>query len=253
LALRKSVLDDVTGELAALQCRLGSNGREKLEVHAESIRSVERQIDGLIAQQPPSTVTAAPPARDLTLAGDEQYLDPKNYTRVGKLQIDILLTALSIDATRVATLQWALSLPEFSPSLFVSNLQNKDSWHSISHDGPGSDAGLVVKWHAEQFAYFVQGLATRGLLADTLVLWVSEMSTGGHGSTDIPYITAGAGGGGFRTGLFLDAKEGNDNRLNNDLLAAVLQGFGVPAERFGKQRDGDKRVMRGAFTPMLTL
>jgi hypothetical protein len=252
LRQRQSILDEVSLELKELSCKLGSNGRTKLEIHAESIRGIERQIEGLLNQASPGPGVVAP-ERDVSLAGEDAYLDPANYAKVGKLQMDILLTALSIDATRVATLQWARSLPEFSPSIFVNGLQNKDIWHRISHDGPDSDSAAIVKWHAGQFAYFVEGLQARDLLEDTAVLWVSEMSTGAHGSTDIPYIIAGSGGGGFKTGHFFDAREDKERRYNNDLLATVATGLGVPIDRFGKQREGDKRSTKGVFSSILAV
>jgi hypothetical protein len=251
LRQRQSILDAVTLELKELSCKLGSNGRTKLEIHAESIRGIERQIEGLLSQTPP-TAAVAPPERDASLAGEDAYLDPANYPKVGKLQMDILLTALSIDATRVATLQWSRTLPEFSPSTFVSGLQNKDIWHRISHDGPDEDSAEIVKWHAGQFAYFVEGLQARNLLEDTVVLWVSEMSDGGHGSNDIPYVIAGSGGGGLKLGHFFDAREDRERRYNNDLLATVATGLGVLIDRFGKQREGDKRSIKGVFAPILT-
>lgn len=262
LMARKSVLDDVTKELANLRCGLGRDGQLKLDAYADSIRDVEtqltKQIDG--AKQAAPSPVLTPPM--LTVGADKGneggfWGDPNKTPDITRLQMDIAASALAADATRVVTLQINQSVSRQKyPWLPVAQKDRVGHSYAHVHDESTGDkvAGArdrvtIMAWYAEQYAYFLKKLRSipnglgGSLLDDTMVLYCSEMGNGRHLPNDQPFILGGSAGGVFKQGGVVNATANvaglrnvqfirhyeieSNVRMRNDLLVAIAQGYGM--------------------------
>ncbi len=86
---KRSILDAVLEEAAALKKNLRKDDQARVEEHLASVRDVERAIAGL----PPEYRRIDPP----------EYEDMKDWPRIAKLQSDLLAQALITRQTRVAS------------------------------------------------------------------------------------------------------------------------------------------------------
>ncbi|HVY25789.1 MAG TPA: DUF1552 domain-containing protein [Polyangiaceae bacterium] len=228
----RAVLDSVLGQLNELSGRVGAADRERLAQHAELVRSVELRLDSAGVS---CTAPAAPAAID-----DENQQDARAISR---LQIDLMVSALACDLTRVTTLQYVNSDNQYG----FPALPDPANDHSMGHTeavasteiGLTQEQGIARRlprhvWYAEEFKYLltkmdsvVEGDGT--LLDNSVVLWMSDLATGGHSYKRMPYVLAGKAGGSLRTGRLVKY----DHRTNCDLFVALLNLFGFDDTTFG--------------------
>lgn len=228
LARRKSVLDAVATRYQGVIPKLGAEDREKLDRHLTSVREIERRLDN-VGSGAACTVPAAP--KDVGTSN--LNLIPE----AGKLQMDLLVSALTCDVTRVATLMWMNSATDKTyPWLDIH-----DAHHDLAHRGDNDmDAKdkltRIYRWYAEQFAYLIAKLKSvpeggGTLLDNTFVVWISEHSKGNiHDRHTLPYVAAGKAGGAVRPGRWVRY---NGEVPHNNLWVSCLNMFGVEATTFG--------------------
>ena len=97
-AQRRSVLDFVQGSFDALNPKLGTADRQKLDQHLTQVREIEKRIDlGAVGEN-----CAAPP---FSPVGD--YNSNESYPAVTQLMMDMIVMSFACDLTRVSTLQWS--------------------------------------------------------------------------------------------------------------------------------------------------
>ena len=230
-ALKRSVLDFVHQDFQALRPALDAAERQKLELHETTLREIEQRLDnpgGLGA-------TCKAPGMPATLDARANA----NAPALGKLQIDLMVTALACDLTRVASLQWTHSVGQLSfPWLGITDRQ-----HDLSHEGDSNAEAKeklvkMKEWYAQQLAYLLERLASvpegsGTMLDNTLIVWGNELGKGNsHTRKDIPFVLAGKAGGAIRTGQLLTFKD----RPHNDLLLTVCRAMGVSMDKFGDAR-----------------
>ena len=166
----------------------------------------------------------------------------------------MMVLAFWADATRVSTfmLDHGQSNRYFN---FMDGVTG--TWHALSHwrdisgrteddDGVHSWSSRaekramynrVVKWHHEQFAYFLSRLSeikedNRSLLDNSLVLYGSSLSDGHeHEAKNLPLILAGKGGGKLKSGRVVRFKR---NTSMSRLHLTMLRRAGVQVERFAE-------------------
>src|SRR5689334_12479363 len=149
---KRSILDAVSQDTAALKKKLPSDDQARLDEHLSGIRDLERSIGGL----PPEYRRVDPPDFDG---------DMKDWPRIAKLQSDLLVKALATHQTRVASymLTKCQGLSRF-PWLGYTSARHHDYTHA---DGkaPGADGVEgqrvlrdICRWHVEEFAYLVAKL-----------------------------------------------------------------------------------------------
>lgn len=227
-ARRQSVLDLITGELNTLHGRLGQVERIKLEQHLDSIREMERSLfpsDQGICQSPQA------PSK----MNKDDYSAVPQITRS---QIDLAITALACEMTKVATVQLSHTV---SPVVF-SWVGNTSGHHSLSHTADGDQTNLsqllvADQWCAEQFSYMIQKLkdtptpdSNGTLFDDTLCIWVKELGDSRlHVCESVPFVIAGSAGGLFQTGRYLSY----DHVPHSQLLVSLCQAFGMTIDTFG--------------------
>src|SRR3954463_620651 len=144
---KRSVLDTVLADASALEKRLPGDDKTRMDEHLSGIRDLERSIAGL----PPEYHRVDPPDFDG---------DMKDWPRIAKLQSDLLVQALAMRQTRVASymLTKCQSLTRF-PWLGYTSARHHDCALStaMTSGAAGTDGIPVLRdiclWHGEEFAY----------------------------------------------------------------------------------------------------
>lgn len=224
LSARKSVLDAVQEQFAALRPRLGRDDQIKLHAHLELVRDVERRLGGVTGRT--CTIPPAPEQRDP--AGET------DMPHISRAHLDLLAIAFACDLTRVASVQYSTGFNRIR----YPWLDSMGEGHALSHAGESNTAAWEeltqrATWHAAELAYFLDRLASLpegdGTVLDhTLVLWGNEISQGNtHSLDDIPYLLVGTTG--LSSGRFVQY----DHASHCDLLLTVLHALGIEAESFG--------------------
>jgi hypothetical protein len=145
---KRSILDVVMEDAAALKKELPTDDQARVEEHLASVRDVERAITSL----PPEYRRIDPP----------EYEDMKDWPRIAQLQSDLLAQALVTRQTRVASymLTKCQSICRF-PWLGFTAARHHDYTHADGR-APGADGVEgqrimrdICRWHVEEFAYLV--------------------------------------------------------------------------------------------------
>ncbi|HKP61745.1 MAG TPA: DUF1552 domain-containing protein [Polyangiales bacterium] len=226
LAEQRSVLDFLKDDISKLETRFAGADRARLDAHLTGLRSLEERLNG-----------AATSCTPLALPTKLNPRDMANFPTIGKLQMDLLLLAHACNLTRVSTFMWANADSwQYYPWIGVN-----EEHHELSHAGDGDMVSReklvkINRWHAEQVAYLIDGLAQREesdgsrMLDNTVLLWGNEIGVGNtHTHKNIPWLLAGGAGGYLKTGRHLQF-----DRPHNDLLVSVCNAMGYDdVESFG--------------------
>jgi len=229
----RSILDSITGTLAAFKKSLPSNDRQRVEEYADSVREIERRLE--IAKK----ATGAMESHEgiVVPAGV-----PDSFDEHLKLQFDLQALAYQGDITRVSTLLYARDLTGRS---FPASGTNT-SFHGGSHHAENPDRILdyskINRYHVECLAYFLNKLRNTpdgdGTLLDhSLVLYGTNMGDSNqHLHYDVPYILAGGASGQLKGGRHLSFPTKTVTTAN--LLLSVLNMFGVKQDSIGDDSTG---------------
>ncbi len=227
-----SILDSVTGAIAALGAEVPASDRVRLEQYFDDVREIERRLQ--IAAE--ASVDAPP---DMAVP----YGVPESFDEHIKLEFDLLALAFQADITRVATILYARDLtgrvyPESGTNL---------SFHGGSHhaEDPARIAqyAKLNQYHVKTLAYFIEKLAAipegEGTLLDnSLTLYGSNMGNSNqHLHIDVPHVLVGGAGGRLKG----DRHLGYPSRTvpTGNLLLSILDLYGIHEESFG---DSDGRL-----------
>ena len=218
----RSILDVVTGDIAALQRTVGGSDRARVDEYLDSVREIERRLQ--VTQR----------AADQELPPFERPTRiPLDFAEHTKLMFDLQWLAYQADVTRVTTFMLGRELGGRSyPELGVPV-----NHHGLSHhqDDPEKLANLakINTYHVELFAYFLEKLQSTpdgdGSLLDHVVL----LYGGGlgdpnqHSHVNLPLALVG--GTSQKRGRHLQYAEAP---LAN-LLLAMLDKVGVPVDQHG--------------------
>jgi hypothetical protein len=221
----RSILDLVGAEAKAMQQRVASGDREKLDAYFTSVRELEQCLAANEdwAQKPKPAVKAEPP---------KPGLDGNDILARQKVMLDMVYLALQTDSTRFITLH-TNGGGEVIPLPGV-----QEGYHSLSHHG--LDAGkieqlaLIEEAQVAAWGAFVRKLkgtaeADGALLDHTMVLLTSNLgNASAHDNKNMPVIFAG---GRFRHGQHLAFDRKNNYPLPN-LYVNALQELGLEMEKF---------------------
>jgi len=221
LGLRRSVLDGVMTQTAALKARLGAADRTRLDQHLEGVRSLERSIARL--ESSPVNLAAcvrpsAPSASFADVAGRQQL------SAVSRTMSDLAAMALACDQTRVFFDMFTQPLTD----ILIGT--SSAGHHQLTHDEPGNqpDVHGITLAIMEEFAYFIGALkripeGSGTLLDNCVVLGTTDCGFGRtHQLTNYPIVVAGKGGGALKTGLHVrSATEENASKVMLTLMNAV--------------------------------
>lgn len=220
-ARKKSILDHALEEYRRVSASVGAGDRRRLEVHAETIRQIERGLDA---------AGSSPAAAGAGCRKPEGAPADGGYDVRGKANMELLCLALACDMTRVVGMQWTSHGTAFS-WLGVTTLH-----HPLAHQtgSAGADAQLtkILTWHAQQAADALNRLksyqeADGTVFDSTLFVWGNEISTGSHKFPRAPYLMA--------TGKLLPG--GRYLKFNGlphpTVLVSVANVMGLPLTSFG--------------------
>jgi hypothetical protein len=224
----RSILDEVHEDLAKVAATLPAEDRRILDDHTALVRGLERDL----AAEPAAAHHAVPVLEQGVVEQNDQM------PRISRMQIELVVSALAADFTRVASLQYTNSVGQ--PHMKWIGVD--EGQHELSHE-PNSNAAAQEKltkinaWYAGEIAHLAKRLAETpepggdgSLLDNTTILWTNELGEGNsHSQEDIPWVLVG-GGLGFTTGRALDHSGAPHNRL----LLALAHAMGhTGLERFG--------------------
>jgi hypothetical protein len=193
---KKSVLDRVRDDAAALTGRLGSEDKSRVDEYLTSVRTVERSVASL------------PPEYAREIERPEDTGDMRDWPRIAKLQSDLLVHALASNQTRVASymLTKCQSLTRF-PWLGHTTLRHHDYTHTRSTSVEGQRIMRdICRWHVDEFAYLLGKLKSipegdGNLLDHTLIAYVHEHAeANSHKTSGMVAILAGHAGN-IKTGM----------------------------------------------------
>ena len=224
----KSVLDELHEDLAKVATALPVEDRRILEEHAALVRSLEKELS---THQ--TAVTHAVPVLEQGIVEQNDHM-PK----ISRMQIELVVSSLAADFTRVASLQYTNSVgqPRFKW------LGIDEGQHGLSHEPNTNESAQeqltkINAWYAGEVAHLAKRLAetpepggSGSLLDHTTILWTNELGEGNsHSHSDIPWVLVGNGLG-FTMGRAAEYPDVPHNRL----LIALAHAMGhTELTRFG--------------------
>jgi hypothetical protein len=226
--LRKSALDAVLDDLRALEARVGTQDRARLDQHAENIRAIEKRL-----AMPAAMSACASPPKATDPAGSSGHEPMEERTQ---LMAKLMATAFACDLTRVATVLFSGSVC----STVFWEVGATGGHHDLSHGGSTTQTVIDASttFIVKQFGVFLEALratpeGTGNLLDQSAAMATSDCSNGtSHSIKDMPIVLAGRAGGALRAGLHHHAPSGSDNNTSR-VLFSLLRSVGVPLTTFG--------------------
>lgn len=203
----RDITDLVLEDARSFRRQLGAEDRRKFNEYFESVRSIEKQVDKIEKKK--------------KLIARIEMVEPKDVPLPRRAYIrlmgDLMIVALQNNLTRVATMMVG---PERwdTPTMYEGVFDKPRSHHQLSHaqgrERVRRDLERIDRFHVEQFAYLVEKMESikegeRSLLDNTVFTYGSGLGDGKtHQYNKLPIITAGSGGGSFKTGRLIRCKDG---------------------------------------------
>jgi len=237
----KSVLDDVSEDLSSIGNFLSAEDRQKLEYHTEYVRQIEQTL-----QAPDLSGDCYIP----TLGARVDINKDENIPQIGKLFMDLIVSALACGQTQVASLQWTKAASQARYAF----LGVYDAHHELSHYNDAYEVAFeaitnINTWYAEQFTYLAKKLketpdpsGNGSLLDNSFMIWGNELGKGNsHSLRNIPFVSAGSLQGEFTTGRFIQQEE---QQTHAKLLTSIANAYGANLTGFGDFEEGELSNLR---------
>ena len=223
---QRSILDYVMQDASAMQRRLGSSDRAKLDQYLTGIREIETRI------QKAGQFGPTPDPKVETPSGI-----PDNYAEHMQMMFDLLVLAFQTDSTRVAS----MLLAHDGSNRSFADIGIPEGHHDLSHHQNKADMVQKVadidRWYARQFASFlkklesVQDVDGQSLLHNSMIVYGGgNADANRHTHSNLPILLAGGGGGSLTPGRYV--RHGSKPAANLFLSLADRMGL-QGAERFG--------------------
>jgi hypothetical protein len=222
----KSVLDFVMDDARAMQKRLDTNDRKKLDQYLTGIREIETRI-----QKAERYGKTKDPNIETPIG------IPPEYAEHIQLMYDMLVLAFQTDSTRIGS----LLLAHDGSNRSFDQIGISEGHHDLTHHMNRKDwidkVADIDLWYVQQFARFLDKLAAakdvdgKTLLDNTAIVYGSGNADGNrHTHSNLPVILAGGGGGHLQPGRYV--KHGNKSICN--LFLGLARNAGVTKlDRFG--------------------
>jgi hypothetical protein len=237
------VLDLVTYDANALNEKLGTLDRVKIDQYLTGVRELEQRITSAATAALSCEEPGEPPPSG---GGGNGFggggLDYETHMRA---MADLMVLALQCDATRIITFMQGNALSGRTyPFLGIDR-----GHHDISHHGQQQEnIDMLIQigtWEIEQFAYLLTRMkevpdGDSNLLANSVVFLSSEISDGDfHNSDDKPILVGGSGGGFLKGGehiAYESSFQGPNEKVSN-LLVTLLAAVGVASPLGDSDKD----------------
>src|SRR5918992_2062990 len=225
---RRSILDWIAGEVAAVRKDLGAGDRTRLDRYLDHVREVERRIQLIEARNE---------------SGEERELPgapkgvPDSFSEHMKLMFDLQVLALESDMTRIIAFKTGRDAQN---RVFPESGSNQP-FHPASHHGNREERIMefnkICKYRVSQMAYLLDKMKTTmdgdaSLLDKSLVIWGSPMSDPNiHNHRRCPLVLFGHGNGMLRGGVHLKAPDATPMA---NVMLTLAHNLGVDdMEKFG--------------------
>ena len=240
---RSAVLSQVQRSMEQYAQRVPSTDRSRFAVHQERVEQLLHRVAHI-------PIGCDPPTPLIPVGYDYTQDDPTS----AELLIDIMTSALACNQTNVATIHFANSHDHRFEWLWEQNgspivdRNRWDNWHAMVHADYQSGMEHVYQWYMNMLLLLLRSLESKvdadgdNLLDHTLILSVSEFSSGRHWHTSLPTLLLG---GPTREPLWKDYLDGGLDTLEeshgqhssgtnmNQLLLSLLHHFGLSDDSFG--------------------
>ena len=197
---QRSVLDYVLGNARSMRKRLGVQDQHKLDEYLSGVRSLESQIERAEKLGDPDVSEVETPAGIPT--SHEEYVE---------VMFQLMALAFQTDSTRVASLMMGHDGDNRSFDFIDISEGHHDLTHHQNREDRIRKVEQIDLWYAEQFAKFIKRLDSiedvdgNSVLHNSMVVIGSGNADGNrHTHTDLPLLLAGAAGGQFTPGRFVD-------------------------------------------------
>ena len=220
----RSLLDELTEEIADLRRSVGARDRAKLSEYFDAVRDVEQRI---VKAESTNSDFAVP---------DQPVGVPSTFKEYVELLFDLQALAFQADITRVSTLMMAReNTGRAYPEIGVAEAHHATSHHDNNPEKLAAYA-KINSYHIQMLNYFLKKLDSikdgDGTLLDrTAVLMGSGMSDGNvHNNYNVPAIVVGGKALGIRGNRHVRYPKGTP--LAN-LMLGMTDRYGVHLDKFG--------------------
>jgi hypothetical protein len=221
----QSILDDVGGQIKALNRKVSSSDRQRLDLFLTSVREAEHSL-----QQDEHWSTTPKPHVDFPVPTSE-FGGPQLLER-SRQWYNIVHLALQTDSTRVVSL-W-LGTQE-RPEIPGVTLGHHDASHHGQDPGKLEQLALIEEAEIQVLGEFIEKMKAskdgdHTLLDHTAIFYASNLgNSSSHDNNNLPILLAG---GGFKHKGHL-AFDRKNNTLLSNLYVRMLHHMGIEAKSFG--------------------
>lgn len=223
-----SILDWITEDMAKLQRQLGPNDKQRVDRYLDSVRELERRIQGIEAQNRSGEQRELPEAP----AGV-----PDSFSEHVHLMFDLQALAFASDMTRV----FSFKTGRDASARVYPESGTDTPFHPASHHGGNEervlDFSVINRYHVSMLPYLLQKLSDieegdTHLLDKTMIIFGSPMADGNlHNHRRCPLIALGGANGRLEGNLHLMAPEGTP--MANAMLSLLHRLGHEEMESFG--------------------
>ena len=220
---RKSILDGTREDYGKLATKVSGEDLNRVNAHLDAVRAIEQRLDNVAVCARPNL--ALMPADD-------------DVRRT--LYYDLLVAAMTCDATRVATVSFHHSGGGGPQLPFVGVFEDI---HELSHqivgggiDGPAHIAfDKYHQWFTGKTRYLVEKMKSvtlpdgHTLFDETVIFQGSEIAFN-HDHPNMPYLVIAGSRTPLRTGRFVQVPPATPH---NHLLVSIAHAFGLELGSFG--------------------
>jgi hypothetical protein len=266
-AKNKSILDYVTSHATTVRGRLGASDRTLMDQFLSSVRTLETSI-----QANPMCMVGQRPAQAISV--NQAYPAGWDRDRHANIMIDLVVMAISCDATRVGSFMLDdarsdfvynfLTTRKFSMTGSMPGTEPVGGYYGQTHAGDQNDGlATITWWNMAQLNALItkisgvkEGAGTA--FDNTLIYAGSGLHGGNHDALNVPVVVAGTGGGVFKTGQALhlaggSTVTGNKSELGKNMqdvhLTILNKVFGGAQKEFGVSLGNDPS--QGVLTELL--
>ncbi len=242
----KSLLDFVRADAQRLSGKLGAGDKARLDQHLESLRDIEKQVNGI--DRNAAAACGLPPGEAPV---DARPADQPHYQDVMRLTAKLVAYVFRCDVSRYVMLN--VSNPEILPG---TAKVAPDPDHHTSHFETNNAAHL---WFAQEKHRYIGMLmeelkaakeGDRDVLYNSLITTFWGVGQGNkHWHAELPVILAGNAGGQVKTGRHLRAPGApggcpggrrcfDGGTPMNNVMASIFNYCGLKMDKFGADGTG---------------
>ncbi len=226
-----SILDRVMNHSRSIRGRLGQNDQRKLDEYLDSVRAVEKNIQG--SKRWAESERPQVDANTLKLNVAMEH-DPDQFL---KTMYDLIFLALQTDVTRITTYQISQNLTSSLACNRLPRAIGLGNWHGMGHaqNKRPDEIGRMQQYITTHLARFLTKLQDEregeGTMLDRTIVLHGSTNAATHGTNNYPLVLAGGRSLGMRHGQYLDFRS-RQNQPCANVFASMLHGLGARNRSF---------------------